>query len=70
MSISDLFGLGLPRGSLMGAGQKEQEGQTNCESPAYRYYHQVRNKAFILLILVILQIFERVSESVIDIRLS
>ncbi|XP_011498571.1 PREDICTED: cytoplasmic polyadenylation element-binding protein 1 isoform X2 [Ceratosolen solmsi marchali] len=45
MSISDLFGLGLPRGSLMGAGQKEQEGQTNCDSPAYRYYHQQRDNS-------------------------
>ncbi|XP_058792267.1 translational regulator orb2 isoform X2 [Phymastichus coffea] len=31
MSITELFGLGLPRGSLMGDGQK-QSGQSNCDT--------------------------------------
>lgn len=42
MSISELFGLGLPRGSLMGSsGQKEQVGQAEYDAPAYRNYRLV-----------------------------
>ncbi|XP_016840823.1 cytoplasmic polyadenylation element-binding protein 1 isoform X1 [Nasonia vitripennis] len=44
MSISELFGLGLPRGSLMGAGQKEQVGQADYDAPAYRNYRLKRDR--------------------------
>ncbi|KAJ8674109.1 hypothetical protein QAD02_005371 [Eretmocerus hayati] len=39
LSISDLFGLGLPRGSLVNGGQKEQ-GLPNYDTSGYRNYHQ------------------------------
>ncbi|XP_014205829.1 cytoplasmic polyadenylation element-binding protein [Copidosoma floridanum] len=45
-SIADLFGLALPRGPLMNAGQKDKRGQTgNYDASAYHNFYQQKENA-------------------------